>query len=617
MTDWRRYLPVLLVLVALVLLGYPLALLFGLPLAVRDMNDLRKWEHATVSARPLAEIDDDLLLEFPEAAEGGLLVRDDVPLDWEYRVSEEGVRLAEVPPEGLITWAGELEPLGSGLYRLPEGVDAADPTLAIYAGDRLLSGTTVGAREVPEGVRETFSFPDAQGPVIVGGEVLVEGEEYEDLGDRVQFSSAPPFGSDIRRVRGDYGVVDAGEGLIVLSGDPAGPVRVAASVVRLAEVLEPVEDPEGRRYRFASGRVVETDRERRVFVGNELLSDADERPQERVDGVRREFTFDSPQGIVTLDGRRQAEGAEYERDGSTVTFAEPPPRNARLRQYPNYFLADPRAGEIELAVAPGPGELVWTSRYTVYSRPSCGTSALECFYALPQHPVPFPHWIAQNVGPFFTQYPLGDERNVVRATLYTTLGTVAALLLGSAVGIVLAVLFVLLRPLEQALLPWVVASQTVPIIALVPVLLLILGNFGITIQTSLLPTAIIGAYIAFFPMVVGTVKGLRSVDPLALDLMRSYAATPLQVFAKVRFPAAVPFFFTSLKLATAAALVGALVAETESNNRRGLGFQILGQVQSGDVADVWILLIVSALLGVGLVALIGGLQRLVAPWERT
>jgi NitT/TauT family transport system permease protein len=162
----------------------------------------------------------------------------------------------------------------------------------------------------------------------------------------------------------------------------------------------------------------------------------------------------------------------------------------------------------------------------------------------------------------------------------------------------------------------VIASQTVPIIALVPVLLLVLGNVGITIQTSMLPTAIIGAYIAFFPVVVGTVKGLRSVDPLALDLMRSYAAGPREVFLKVRFPAAMPYLLTALKLGTAAALVGALVAETESNNRRGLGFQIIGQVQAGNVADVWILLIVSAGLGIGLVAIVGLVGRLLAPWWR-
>jgi len=88
------------------------------------------------------------------------------------------------------------------------------------------------------------------------------------------------------------------------------------------------------------------------------------------------------------------------------------------------------------------------------------------------------------------------------------------------------------------------------------------------------------------------------------------------VFLKLRFPAAVPFFFTSLKLGAAAALVGALVAEVESNNRLGLGYAIIGQVQAGDVADVWILLLISAALGIGLVALVGLAQRLIAPWER-
>jgi NitT/TauT family transport system permease protein len=297
-------------------------------------------------------------------------------------------------------------------------------------------------------------------------------------------------------------------------------------------------------------------------------------------------------------------------------LAKPPERNARLRQHVDYAMVDPRTGEVLLADAPQPGAVLWAERYTYYSEPGCGSGLLECFYALPQHPVPFPHWIAAGIGPFLSKYDVTDPRNVVRATLYTTLGTLYALLLGAAVGVLLAVVFVLFRPVERALLPWVIASQTVPIIALVPVMLLVLGNFGITVQTSLLPTALIGAYIAFFPVVVSTVKGLRSVDPLALDLMRSYAATPWQVFRKVRFPAAVPFFFTSLKLGTAAALVGALVAETESNNRRGLGFQILGQVQSGNVADVWILLILSGLLGVGLVALVGFAERILAPWRR-
>lgn len=373
---------------------------------------------------------------------------------------------------------------------------------------------------------------------------------------------------------------------------------------------------ENRVFAFPRENVVENDASREVFLDGIQLSDTSERPRERVDGIQTAFTFESEQGLVVVDGKVLEEGQDYTRDGNLVTFVRPPPRNAQLRQYRNYFVRNPTEGEVLLAEAPPAGSALWAGRYTIYSQPSCGATVLECFYALPQHPVPFPHWIAARVGPFFSKYPLSDERNVVRATLYTTLGTLSALALGGAVGIVLAALFVLFRPLERALLPWTIASQTIPIIALVPVLLLVLGNFGITIQTSLLPTAIIGAYICFFPVVVSTVKGLRAVDPLALDLMRSYAATRLQVFFKVRFPAAVPFFFTGLKLGTAAALVGALVAETESNNRRGLGFQILGQVQSGNVADVWILLVVSGLLGIGLVALVSFLQRVIAPWER-
>ncbi len=380
--------------------------------------------------------------------------------------------------------------------------------------------------------------------------------------------------------------------------------------------LEGEVDGENRVFTFPQKNVVENDGTRELYLDGVQLTDTSERPQERVDGVQTTFTFESARGLVVLDGRVLEDGVDYSRNGNVVTFARPPLRNAQLRQYRDYYLKNPAKGEVLLAEAPPVGSSLWTAQYTVYSRPSCGATVLECFYALPQHPVPFPHWIAARVGPFFSKYALYDERNVVRATLYTTLGTLAALALGGAVGIILAALFVLFRPLERALLPWTIASQTIPIIALVPVLLLVLGNFGITIQTSLLPTAIIGAYICFFPVVVSTVKGLRAVDPLALDLMKSYAATPLQVFFKVRFPAAVPFFFTGLKLGTAAALVGALVAETESNNRRGLGFQILGQVQSGNVADVWILLIISGLLGIGLVALVTALQRVIAPWER-
>jgi NitT/TauT family transport system permease protein len=474
----------------------------------------------------------------------------------------------------------------------------------------------VSPRELPDGQRTEFTFRDAAGPVIVNGQALLEGDDYRASGQQVALETPPPFGSSVRRVRGDYAVLNSEEGTLLFAAPPDAEVRAAKSVVRLAEALRGEIDGLNRRFRFQHGNLFDNDPDRTVFIDGTRLSGLPERPSERVDGIRLDFTFASERGILTVDGAPLTEGQDYARDGSSISFTRPPARNANLRQYADFVVIDPAGGELLLAEPPTPGAVVWTGQYTVYTQPACGATVLECFYALPQHPAPFPHWIVARLGPFFNKVPLSDERHVLRASLYTTLGTLAALALGGAVGVLLAVLFVLIRPLERALLPWVVASQTIPIIALVPVLLLILGNVGITIQTSLLPTALIGAYLTFFPIAVGTVKGLRSVDPLALDLMKSYAASPFDVFLKVRFPAAAPFFFTSLKLGAAAALVGALVAETESNNRRGLGFAILGQVQSGNVTDVWILLLVSALLGITLVSLVGLLERLVAPWER-
>ena len=606
------FFPVLVVLIGLILLGYPLALLFGLPLALRDMRDLRKWDKATVTAQPPQRLGDATTLTFADGAENGVLVRDNVPLGTAYTQKGEAVTLNAAPETPLVMWGEILTPVSETLYRYPS--DLPDP-LTLYVEDTLVVGSATPAAETPDDVRTAFTFGDASGLILLDDEVLTEGTDYTVQGDSVAFAEAPGFGSDLRRVSGDYAVLDEGESTVIFAVPPAGKVRVAESVVKLAERLSGDADGTNRTFTFSQTPVVETE-PYDIYVNNTLLPDDDERPDERVDGQQKTFTFESAEGIIAVDGAPQTEG-EYTRDGSTVTFAEAPTRNAQLRQYPGAFLSAFETGDVLLAQTPPAGATVWTDAYTIYAQPGCGQGVLECFLALPQHPVPFPNWIAARIVPFFSKFPLGDERNIFRAVLYTAAGTLSALALGAAVGTFLAVLFVLVRPLERALLPWLVASQTVPIIALVPVLLLILGNVGITIQTSLLPTALIGAYIAFFPVVVGTVKGLRSVDPLALDLMKSYAATPVQLFLKVRFPAAVPFLFTSLKLAAAAALVGALVAETESNNRRGLGFQILGQVQSGNVADVWILLLISALLGIGLVGFVSLVQRFVAPWERS
>ena len=600
-------------LLVVALLGYPMALLFGLPLAQRDIDDLRKWVKETLVAQaplelPAAAIDGGEI-RFGEG-DGAVLVRQGIALGLAAELAD--TRFA---PDEVVVTSEPFERLSATLFRSATPLAADDPLQALYADGLLQAAGSVLAEERPDGQRLDFSFAVGQGPVVVDDRFLADGVDYLGEGTRVVFATPPPFGSSVRRVSGDYLILDADAGTVLFATPPGGEVVAAEATLRLAERLEGSADGSNRRFSLRGANVLDGDDTRRLYLDARLLSAAEERPDARVDGERTTFAFDSPPGVVTLAGRPLVAGRDYRLDGVGIVFPAAPARNVRLRNHPDYALIDPAAGDILLAHAPSAGALLWAESYTVNARPGCGSGLLECFFNLPQHPVPFPHWIVGRIAPFFGKYALGDERNVLSATLYTTLGTLSALVLGAAFGIALAVVFVLFRPLERALLPWVIASQTVPIIALVPVLLLVLGNFGITIQTSLLPTAIIGAYIAFFPVVVGTVKGLRSVDPLALDLMRSYAASPLQMFGKVRFPAAAPFLFTSLKLGTAAALVGALVAETESNNRRGLGFQILGQVQSGNVADVWILLILSGLLGVALVALVGLLERLFAPWR--
>jgi NitT/TauT family transport system permease protein len=620
----KNTLPILIVLIAIVLLGYPLALLFGLPLARRDMADIRKWQKETITAQAPLDVSNSSQLLFTSVPENAVLVQDGKLLEVPF-IKQDNIIKLESPLDALVTWGKTLEDASGRYYTsysFGEAIPEVDPERILYGDNRLLVEGSSLPRELPDGSRRTFTL--AGNPILVDEQVFVLEEELTDPldsptytrnGQQVTLDSVPAFGSKVRAVTGDYAVLDASQGLIV-TATPLTEVRAASSVIRLAETLQGDTNGENRVFKFAKGNLVEADKERAVFIDNQKLSDAGERPKERVDGTQTIYTFSSDKGLVVVDGVLLGEGKDYTRNANLITFAKAPTRNAELRHYPDYYLTNASNGEILLAVAPPSGSKVWTSQYTVYSQPACGKNALECFYALPQHPVPFPHWIAGRIPAFFSKFPLNDERNIVRAILYTSLGTLSSLALGGLVGSFLAVLFVMFRPLERALLPWTIASQTIPIIALVPVMLLVLGNFGITVQTSLLPTAIIGAYICFFPVVVSTVKGLRSVDPLILDLMKSYAASPLEVFRKIRFPAALPFFFTGLKLGTAAALVGALVAETESNNRRGLGFQVLGQVQTGNVADVWILLIISALLGVGLVSLVGLLERVIAPWEK-
>jgi NitT/TauT family transport system permease protein len=181
-------------------------------------------------------------------------------------------------------------------------------------------------------------------------------------------------------------------------------------------------------------------------------------------------------------------------------------------------------------------------------------------------------------------------------------------LLGTVVGVLLAVAFMSSRLLAQSLLPFVVASQTVPIVALVPAIMVSLG-------LGLRSEVLISAYLAFFSITISTYKGLQSVQPIAFELMRSYAASPLQVFLKLRFPAALPFLFTGLKIGVTASLVGAIIAELPSGSPHGLGQALLNASQYSLNILLWSTVLSAALLGLALYGLVVLAERLIVRWN--
>src|SRR5215218_6804625 len=140
------------------------------------------------------------------------------------------------------------------------------------------------------------------------------------------------------------------------------------------------------------------------------------------------------------------------------------------------------------------------------------------------------------------------------AALYTWRSAAVGFVLGAALGLVLATIFVHSRLLERALVPYVVASQTVPIIALAPLIVFALGQ-------GLLAVVLIATYLTFFPVTIAMLRGLRSFDPRALELLRSYGASRRDVYWKLRLPASMPYLFTALKIAATAAIVGAIIGE--------------------------------------------------------
>jgi NitT/TauT family transport system permease protein len=217
-----------------------------------------------------------------------------------------------------------------------------------------------------------------------------------------------------------------------------------------------------------------------------------------------------------------------------------------------------------------------------------------------------PHQVLAEFADLVFDYPPDSPRSLVYHGAVTLSATCLGFALGTAFGILLAVLIVHVRTLEKSLLPWIICSQMVPILAVAPIVIVVLGALGLR---GLVPKSIISAYLCFFPVAIGMVKGLSSPDPIERDLMRTWSATPDQVFWKLRCPSSVPFLFASLKVAVTISLIGAIVGELPTGAQAGIGARLLAGTYYGQTLQIWAALFMAALLAASLVGIVGLVER--------
>jgi NitT/TauT family transport system permease protein len=233
----------------------------------------------------------------------------------------------------------------------------------------------------------------------------------------------------------------------------------------------------------------------------------------------------------------------------------------------------------------------------------------KALFAVPVYVLPHVHEILGD----FIRRGAGDELwlSIMAVNAgYTALESLAGFALGAAAGLVLAVAFAYSRLLERGLLPYVIASQTVPILAIAPMVVVWLG-------TAWVSKAVIAAYLTFFPVTIHVLRGFKSVDPDALALMRALAATPRQVFLRLRVPAAVPHLFTALRISATASVIGAIVGELPVGSRFGMGVVIINAAQyyNWRPANLWAAILVSALIGIAFYHAVAAVERRVVRWR--
>ena len=221
--------------------------------------------------------------------------------------------------------------------------------------------------------------------------------------------------------------------------------------------------------------------------------------------------------------------------------------------------------------------------------------------------LPSPQQVAVELWETTAEKKITSNRSLVYHGWVTLAPTLLGFVIGTGLGIVLAVGIVHSRVMDRSVMPWAIVSQTIPILALAPMIIVVLGSMGIQ---GLFPKSLIAAYLSFFPVVVGMVKGLRSPDGMQLDLLRTYNASNTQGFWKLRLPASVPYLFASLKIGISASLVGTIVAELPTGAKAGFGARMLVGDQYGQPLVSWAALFAAAITAAALVGIFGLIERM-------
>jgi len=218
--------------------------------------------------------------------------------------------------------------------------------------------------------------------------------------------------------------------------------------------------------------------------------------------------------------------------------------------------------------------------------------------------LPAPHQVAVEFYDLVFNKAVTSRRSLVYHAWITLSATVLGFVIGTGLGIALALGIVHNRAMDMSVMPWAIASQTIPILAIAPMIIVVLNSIGVS---GLLPKAVISAYLSFFPVVVGMVAGLRSPDAMQMDLLKTYNATRTEVLFKLRLPASMPYLFASLKVGIAAALVGAVVGELPVQ-QGGLGARLLGGSYYGQTVQMWAALFMAAILAAVLVFIVARIE---------